>query len=239
MPPVSSSRYRMTRAAFDVVSVFGCLGATAVPGPAFAAVLAHRGYSALSVRNELVRLVARGLLDRTAAGRVSVFRRSPALDDGFVRYSGAQEDTGYDGSFRALLVTIPESRRGDRDRVLHVAQHCGYRPLRAGVLIAVRHRPGDLRRRLERLVEDETGIEHCRLEPESDAQARDWARRAFASAAETAEVADLERQGRAARAASRLDHGTYFDLFHAVAMAVERTEVLPARLREEDGGPRL
>ncbi|UYG17317.1 hypothetical protein BRM3_02480 [Brachybacterium huguangmaarense] len=235
MPRVSPSRYRMTRAAFDLVSVFGCLGAVAVPGPAFAAVLAHRGYSALSVRNELVRLVDRGLLVRSTAGRVSVYRRSTQLDGGFVRYSGAQETAAYDGSFRALLVTIPETRRGDRDRVLHVARHWGYRPLRAGVLIAVREQPDDLSRQLERLVGDEAGIEHCRLVPESDAQARAWARRAFA-APEEAEVERLAARVRELGAAPAFGHREYFDLFHEVAMAIERTEVLPEALSDRDGG---
>jgi phenylacetic acid degradation operon negative regulatory protein len=229
------SRYRMTRASFDVISVFGCIGAVALPGPAFAAVLARRGYSAVSVRNQLVRMVDRGLLRREKAGRVSIYHRAPALGGEFDLYSGAAEPDGFDGSFPALLVTIPEYRRGDRDRVLHVARHCGYRTLRPGVLISVRGRAEELRERLQHAVGDRDGIDHCRIAPESDAQARDWARHAFTTSEDRGAVGRLEERYRELGQDPAPTHARYFDLFYDAAMLIEDTEVLPEMLRGQDG----
>ena len=58
-------RYRITRGGFDVVSVFGSLGAEAVPGPVVTAVLELHGYTESAARNQITRLVQLGMLERS------------------------------------------------------------------------------------------------------------------------------------------------------------------------------
>ncbi len=129
-------RYRLTRIAFDVVSVFGCLRAGAVPGPIIVRVLADHGYSASSVRNQLTRMVQRGLISSERRGRVTQYRLSERILSQFRDISGERTPPSYDGRFHAAIYTIPESSRQLRDRVQYVARMLGYRQLRPGVLIA-------------------------------------------------------------------------------------------------------
>lgn len=128
------------------------------------------------------------------------------------------------------MVTIPETRRGDRDRATHIAGHGGYRALRPGVLISVRDERAELLARLARALPDLSGVEPCRIVPASPLQARDWALRAFTSGDESAEISRLQAGVSALEDRDRVDHLAYFDVFFAAAMLAERSEVLPDEL---------
>ncbi|BCJ31642.1 hypothetical protein Asera_57500 [Actinocatenispora sera] len=224
-------RYRMTRAEFDVVSVFGGLLATEVPGPVFVAVLAHRGYSASSVRNQLSRMVVRGVLVSRRCGRHTNYRRAAQINHQYERLSGTLDVPEYTGSFPALIVTIPESDRSHRDRVVYLARLCGYRPVRAGVLIALDTPAADrLRVALAEARVDHDGVDACTLVPASDEQARAWVRRAFEPAAAGAAVDALAARVAAMVADPDLDQARYFDVFHALSAQTSRTRPLPRSL---------
>lgn len=225
------TRYRMTRAAFDIISVFGSLGAKAVPGPVFVSMLSARGYSESSVRNQLARLSHRRLLTSTRSGRTTVYRRGHSVEKTYATVAGGSAPPPWAGSFAALLVTVPESRRSDRDRILYSARFLGYRPLRAGVLIGFEDASAMLAEMLHPLAPDSAaGIEACRLTPVDPTQGRAWVRRAFRLPDLAAEIAALQRRADDAAKAPELSESAYFDLFHEASMLALRQPSIPAEM---------
>ena len=225
-------RYRITRGGFDVVSVFGSLGASAVPGPVITSVLALHGYSESAARNQVVRLVSRGLLHRSQVGRIAVYRLAEALRPSYGRLAGRVEHTEFFGAFAAAVLSIPEARRSDRDRVLDLARRSGYRPLRPGVLIALTEAVAGFRAEVgaDIGVEGRAWLEFCSLVPEDMDQARRWADRAFGIAALRSMIGDAEARVAAALGGSELGLVDYFDLYYAVSGELMSAPVLPADL---------
>lgn len=225
-------RYRITRASFDLVSVYGCLGATGVPGPVFAAVLAERGYSPSTVRNQVTRLVHRGVLLRFTQGRTSVYRLGPVAREQFGRLRDHGRESEFTGSFWAALHHIPESERGLRDRIAYLATHQGYRQLRPGVLIAVHDAEDELRTALV----DHGGpalaerVDLCRLTPSDLGQARRWAATAWETAALRETVAAEETAVNLLESDESASESAFFDRFHTVSMMGMRTPELPEGL---------
>lgn len=134
---MAHERYRVTRAGFDVVSVFGSLSAAAVPGTVITAVLTERGWTASNVRNQVTRLLERGVLTAERAGRHAVYRLAPAIARRFNSIRGCAETPAYDGYFYAIFYSIPETERGLRDRLLYAARYGEFHLLRPGVLIGL------------------------------------------------------------------------------------------------------
>jgi hypothetical protein len=123
-------RYRLTRGAFDIVSAFGSLRASVIT-----AVLGLQGYQPSAVRNQITRLVQRGLLQRTKAGAATVYSLAEAIQHRFDMLSADAAAPPYSGRFEGVLFAVPESMRSLRDRIVYVSRFAGYRPLRPGVLI--------------------------------------------------------------------------------------------------------
>ena len=134
---MAHERYRVTRAGFDVVSVFGSLSAAAVPGTVITAVLTERGWTASNVRNQVTRLLERGVLTAERAGRHTVYQLAPAIARRFNSIRGCAETPAYDGYFYAIFYSIPETERGLRDRLLYAARYGEFHLLRPGVLIGL------------------------------------------------------------------------------------------------------
>jgi len=111
-------RYRLTRGAFDIISAFGSLRASAVPGPVITAVLGLQVYQPSAVRNQITRLVQRGLLQRTKAGATSVYALDEAIQHRFDMLSADAAAPPYAGQFEGLLFAVPESMRSLRDRIV-------------------------------------------------------------------------------------------------------------------------
>ena len=126
----------MTRPAADVISTFGCLDALELPGSAIVTLLTRRGYTASNARNQIARLVQRGLLRSRREGRYTVYTLAPQLEHRFMRARGFTIPPPFSGSFSLLLYEVPERHRGFKDRLGYVAQLNGYGKLRSGVLIA-------------------------------------------------------------------------------------------------------
>ncbi|MGO2111733.1 MAG: hypothetical protein ACTH31_08975 [Pseudoclavibacter sp.] len=239
--------YRVTRASFDLMSVYGCAAATALPGPAIAALLEPRGYSPSSVRNRLVQAVDRGHLLREVHGRVSVYRRHPRSDTTFEMLAGDAPTPEWTGSFPAILITIPESRRSERDRVLYAARfYLGYRQLRSGVLIGFAdaydqlgaYLAGEAGRPDAAGTDGESGpvatsldgIEPCTLTPRDEGQAREWVRRAFEVTAFEADMTRLEARVDAFANNDAVTESQYFDAFFDVSQLAFRVPIVPAAL---------
>ncbi|NNV09810.1 PaaX family transcriptional regulator, partial [Geobacillus sp. MMMUD3] len=100
-------RYRLTRITFDVISVFGCLRASAVPGPIIVRILADHGYSASSVHNQLTRMVQRELVSAERRGRVILYRLRERILSQFHDIGGERTAPEFDGHFHAAIYTIP------------------------------------------------------------------------------------------------------------------------------------
>lgn len=230
-------RYRLTRIAFDVISVFGCLQAQGLPGPVVVAVLAEHGYSSSSVHNQLVRMVHRNILTSERIGRVSIYRLSRRILTGFMDIAGEREAPVFDGRLYSALYSIPESARMQRDRFLYVARMLGYRQLRPGLLLAVT----DLSRELfAQLPADlEPGwCEFASIRASDVEAAKRMTSRAFAVEAAALEVPVLELE----LAALSLDGSQpgvgrpdlsltkFFDIYYQVARAVMSHPILPPDL---------
>lgn len=224
-------RYRLTRAGFDVISVFGALTATALPTAVIVEVLGDRGYQPSAVRNQLAKLVERGLPTKERRGRAAVFRRSGQLDQQYTKLSRGFPDSGFDGSFATLLHDIPERERSVRDRVLHVAHRYGDRTLRPGLLVGIDHAAAPaLREALADLWDDsrwflDTGL----LRPADATRAVDWARKAFAVEALQSRAQELEALiDGFCRAPGTVS--AYFDLYYQLVQELPTMPVLPPEL---------
>lgn len=135
--------------------------------------------------------------------------------------------------FPVVILSIPESRRSVRDRVLYNARFSGYRQLRPGVLIAITEAAEALRAEISADIgaEGRAWLDFCTLTPESPEQARRWAGRAFEIAALRRTIDESE-----ARVAAALDDPgglpfpRYFDLYYAVSGQLMSAPVLPPEL---------
>ncbi len=233
-------RYRMTRGAFDIVSVFGSLRAAALPGPVLTAVLGMRGLKPSAVRNQVTRLTQRGLMHREKAGTVSVYTLAEPLQRGFDTLSGDAESPTYTGSFHSLIVAVPESRRSLRDRIVYVAQFSGYRQLRPGVLIGFEDAAATLAAALAPEFEEAGGTrdthsaegvlwERCTLVPTDRDQARRWTEVAFDVRGLHAQLCALEEI--AARSTEQsVDLATYYDGFFETSKRAMFLPALPEEL---------
>ena len=233
-------RYRLTRGAFDIVSVFGSLRASSLPGPVITAVLGMRGIKPSAVRNQVTRLTQRGLMHREKVGTASVYTLAESLQRGFSTLSGDAEAPSFTGTFHALIVAVPESRRSLRDRIVYIAQFAGYRQLRPGVLIGFEDAAGTLAAALATEFEEAGGTrdahgaggvlwERCTLVPTDREQARRWAEIAFDVRGLHAELRTLEQI--AARSTEQsVDLGAYYDGFFETSKRAMFLPSLPDEL---------
>jgi len=145
LPVATPQRYRFTRPAFDIVSVYGCLDVHELPTAVFVAVLGERGYTATNVRTQLSRMVHRRLLQRETSGKSSRYAMRAQLRASFDLLSGAGPVRAYSGSFSQLAFAVPESDRQLRDRIIYLAGRAGYGKLRPGLHIAAHDDEKNLR----------------------------------------------------------------------------------------------
>lgn len=232
-----SQRYRLTRPAFDIVSVFGSLRAHALPTSAFIAVLAARGYSETNVRTQLNRLVHRGLLVRAPRGGRAVFSLGSRLLASFDALSGAGDRAVYAGRLTLLLTAVPESDRAARDRLDYLARRHGFGRLRPGAFVsAAAEAPAALVPELAALPAA-AWADTSALVPRSHEHARELIARAFdpvglraglrAAAARTPALGDALAAGPAPSDAALRSFGEHF--FRAAALVLD-TPALPAEL---------
>ncbi len=113
----------------------------ALPGSALLALLSDLGLSEGAARSAILRMRRGGWLVSCRFGRTVAYQPSERVLAGHRRRAAAFTPPGlrWDGSFHALLVSVPEPARAFRDDLRRSAQVAGYRTLRAGLLIA----PGD------------------------------------------------------------------------------------------------
>lgn len=227
------ARYRVTRAAFDVIWVFPALQAETIPGPVAQAVLSLHGYSPSAVRNRLVRMVDQGQLVRQKRGTTSVYRVAPSLQRrlGEVRRGAAPPQ--WQGRFHALVYSIPESSRSLRDRLVYLARYHGYRQLRPGVLLAFDDHTEDVSSRLGPLLTAgghamSEWAEPCWMTPGTEAIARDWVRRAFVADSMDQRIGELEARARALPGGPAAQFlAPYMDLFYEAMLSLHDIAPLP------------
>ena len=233
-------RYRLTRGAFDIISAFGSLRAAALPGPVITAVLGLQGHQPSAVRNQVTRLVQRGMLRRTKAGTTSVYSLDEAMQHRFDMLSADAAAPPFTGRFEGLVFAVPETQRSLRDRILYVARFAGYRPLRPGVLIGFADATDTLVAALATELEEAGGPrasaagdgllwERCALVPADLAQARRWTDIAFDVRGLHMQLSEIEE---IARRAPELvvDQASYFDAFFDVSQRVMGFPSLPVEL---------
>ena len=227
-------RYRMTRIAFDVISAFGCLQASGLPGPVIVNVLGAHGYSTSSVHNQLVRMVQRGIISSERFGRVSVYRLGEHVLSDFGDIAGDHVFPDYEGRFHTIVYSVPEAERGLRDRLQYIARSLGYRQLRPGILIGFADRSSQLMARLPEMP-GPSWSEAGELSPDSIAAARRMTTRAFELDAALDQLPPLEQRMSALSSGGsapgtgcpELSLGAFFDLYFDVARAVMTHPLLP------------
>ena len=232
-------RYRMTRIAFDVISAFGCLQASGLPGPVIVRVLAEHGYSSSSVHNQLVRMVQRGIISSERVGRVSVYRLSEHILSDFGDIAGDHVFPEYEGRFHTVVYSVPEAERGLRDRLQYIARSLGYRQLRPGILIGFADRSTHLTARLPEMP-GSSWSEAGELTPDSIAAARRMTTRAFELDAAFAQLPPIEQRMNVLSSGGSapgtgcpgLSLRGFFDLYFDVARAVMSHPLLPEALVE-------
>lgn len=233
-------RYRLTRGSFDIVSVFGSLRATAIPGPVITEVLGMRGLKPSAVRNQVTRMVQRGVLHREKAGTASVYTLDASLQSGFDTLSADGRAPEYSGEFAGLIVAVPESMRSLRDRIVYTANFAGYRQLRPGVLIGFTDASDTLVAALAAEFEEAGGVrdthgsvgvlwERCTLVPNDLAQARRWTEIAFDVSGLHTQIQEVEAIARRSSAQS-IDMPTYYDGFFETSTRVMAFPSLPEEL---------
>lgn len=234
-------RYRLTRITFDVISVFGCLRASAVPGPIIVRILADHGYSASSVHNQLTRMVQRELVSAERRGRVTLYRLRERILSQFHDIGGERTAPEFDGHFHAAIYTIPEASRQLRDRFQYSARMLGYRQLRSGLLIGFHDHARAL---VAQLPEMTNGgwYEFTRLVPDDLESAKRLTAIAFDLDCARTEIETLEaelallagEQGRPGTGLPELPIGRFFDLYFRVGRAVMENPLLPVDLVGEE-----
>lgn len=229
------SRYRITRPAFDVVSVFGSLWAKKVPGPVFVKVLGERGYGPSAVRNQIVRMAARDALFVEKEGRYSIIALAPHLEANFLHLSAGQESPEYDGELSLVLYDIPEADRSVRDRLLYIAGHHGYGKLRSGALVCVQDRSDEVLPFVE-LPPGAWAIA-THLRPDSVSDAQDLIERAYGVRDTLTQIEKLSRQLSAMESAFRttknVSHNQFYDVFFDAAMIGFQLPTIPPELTRQ------
>jgi phenylacetic acid degradation operon negative regulatory protein len=127
-----------------------------LPGPALLALLADLGLSEGAARSAILRLRRGGWLVSRRQGRAVTYTPSDRIVAGHRRRAGTFGEAGpqWDGSFHALLVSVPEHARAFRDELRRAAQIAGYRTIRAGLLIAPSDRRDEIGDLLDRIPPD-------------------------------------------------------------------------------------
>ncbi|UVI37218.1 PaaX family transcriptional regulator [Brevibacterium spongiae] len=232
-------RYRMTRVSFDVISAFGCLQASGLPGPVIVSILSEHGYSPSSVHNQLVRMVHRGILRSERVGRVSMYRLSEHILAGFTDIAGDHVFPDYEGRLHTIVYSVPEASRGLRDRLQYIARSLGYGQLRPGILVGFADHTAQLNARLPE-VADPSWYETAALTPASVEAARRMTFRAFELGTALAQLPPLDERMNALSANGSapgtgcvgLSLSSFFDLYFDVAREVMAHPLLPEVLVE-------
>ncbi len=231
---MTSDRYRITRPSFDIVSVFGCLWAAALPGTVIVELLGKRGYTASSVRNQIARMVHRGALLASREGRFAVYRLPQHLETNWEIASSTHDVGEYDGTLSLLLHEIPERHRGARDRLVYVADHHGYGKLRSGALLGIRDRSADVLSFFQ--APAGCWVDFVQLKPASVAHARELVYRAHGVAEMQGNIKDVEvriaAMEREFERTGSVARNRYFDLYHLAGMLAFRVPALPPELAE-------
>lgn len=162
----------------DVPFLFGAVGAHALAGPSLVALLSGLGRQEAAARNLLTRMRDLGALEVEQRGRTNLYRIASSSYARYEEVEGSRPEPIWAGSFDAILYHVPERERTLRDRVVHSARSAGYGLLRPGILIAADERWSRLRLGTEDLV-DPTWLQHASITPDSLADARLMANRAW------------------------------------------------------------
>ena len=122
-----------------VIFAFGLAAAErqAIPGPALVAILGALGFSEPTARASILRMRREGRLASHRRGPVVEYELAAAsralADDVLAPVMG--ERPTWDGSFQALLFSIPERARSYRDALRRAAVLAGFGSLQPGVLV--------------------------------------------------------------------------------------------------------
>jgi phenylacetic acid degradation operon negative regulatory protein len=139
-------------AARNASLVFFTLGAAGVPpdgplpGPVLVRLLGDLGLSEAAARSTILRMRQAGSITSVRMGATVGYAPSSATLASHRRHAGQSDPAGpaWDGSFHALVVTVPESRRSFRDGLRWAGLTAGYRSLRPGLLIAPSDRRAEI-----------------------------------------------------------------------------------------------
>jgi phenylacetic acid degradation operon negative regulatory protein len=156
------SETAQVNAARNASLVFFTLGAAEVPpeaplpGPVLVRLLGDLGLSEAAARSTILRMRQAGSISSARTGRTVGYAPSSATLAGHRRHAGQSDPAGpaWDGSFHAMVVTVPESRRSFRDGLRWASATAGYRSLRPGLLIAPSDRRAEIAPVLDRRPED-------------------------------------------------------------------------------------
>lgn len=96
------------------------------------------------VRLAVRRLVAAGVVEQTGRGRAGALRLAPgarvrgALDLAYWDFATRQDDgaAAWDGLWRLVAFSVPESRRSERDALRSALAHLGAAPLAPGLVVS-------------------------------------------------------------------------------------------------------
>lgn len=181
-------RYRINVRDLSTGYAFGCLSASAVPGPVMVRMLTGLGMGESAARNLITQHVHKGALAPTRVGRVAVYRFTDQNARKYQQVEGTSGPPAWSGDFDCIVYDIPERERAFRDRFRYLAHYNTYGTLRPGVLIAARPHSPDL----DTLIEERPSgsrIHLGRLTPSDHDQARGMARAAW-------DLDDLQRRYR-------------------------------------------
>jgi phenylacetic acid degradation operon negative regulatory protein len=146
------SNIAQVNAARNASLVFFTLGAAGVPpepplpGPVLVRLLGDLGLSEAAARSTILRMRQAGSVSSARTGPTVGYAPSSATLASHRRRAGQSNPAGpaWDGSFHAMVVTVPESRRSFRDGLRWAGATAGYRSLRPGLLIAPSDRRAEI-----------------------------------------------------------------------------------------------
>lgn len=220
-------------------------GAQALPGPVLIDLMARIDGTRSANKTVLSRMVAGGSLELSRVGRVGLYRPAGRLREDLERIRGRRPAPAWDGRLHTLIDVAPSIRRVQRERFRTLAIRQGYRPLRRGVLVAVRDRSEMLTEQIEAL-----GVLPGHLDAQPDVQ-RTIAREAWdldALGEEAERIAggietELGRPGSDDPMEGATGEGAFLRLHRIMRPVVAwsvRLGDLPAELLPQDWtGPRL
>ena len=127
-----------------VIFVFGMVGpqVTAIPGPLLVGTLGALGFAEPTARATILRMRRDGRLRSTRRGPVVEYELTPASRalSAEVLRPVMGEPPAWDGVYRTLLFSVPESARRYRDALRRAAVLAGFGTLQPGVFIAAEER---------------------------------------------------------------------------------------------------